>query len=274
MAFRNPAIAGQYLVRPALRSPNYVTGSTGWTVNRDGSAELNSAVIRGSVSIGNPAAQHAILANPATGDVVDVYDSSNRLVMWIDAFGTVNTALQPGLDSLEIQGNALMFYNQSSAPGSRAAVTGTSSATGSHLSVDSGRGLASNDAVLTLLDALASPDGKSYVRAQQKADNTHGPITGSLIQTDTDSSATNAIHFGVYNISTDAGGTGVFNHGAAFTPTRGFLVGVNGIGANFFYQYAWFASPFTATTAKAAFKDNLGAALASTTLGAFGLFVG
>lgn len=274
MAFRNPPIAGVTLVRPAIQSPNYVLGSAGWSINRDGTVEFNSGTFRGSVAIGNPAAQHAILANSSTGDAVDVYDSSNRLVMWIDATGTVNTALQPAGDCIEMQGNALTFFNQSSAPSSRASINGTSSATGSHLILDSGRGAASNDAVLWLLDAISSTDGKSYVRAEQKASNTHGPIVGSVLQTDSDTSANNCVHVGIYSVNTDSGGTGFITHNAGFTPTAGFLAGINGVGANFPYQYAWFASPFTATTAKAAFKDNLGNPLASTTVGVIGLFFG
>lgn len=232
MAFRNPPIAGLVLVRPALQSPNYVAGSAGWSINRNGSAEFNAGTFRGPIT------------TVVSGD----------------------TAL--------LQGNALMFYNQTTPPASRAAVSGVSTATGSRMIIDSGRGNASSSSTLWLLDALNSPDGKSYVRILQKGTNTTALVTGSVLQTDTDSSANNAVHVGVYNIATDAGGSATFSHGAAFTPTAGFLVGVNGIGANFFYQYAWFPSPFTSSTAHAAFKDNTGAALASTTLGAFGIFFG
>lgn len=50
MAFSNPITGGQgALVRPAIKSPNYVPGVTGWTINRDGSAEFNDVVIRGEL---------------------------------------------------------------------------------------------------------------------------------------------------------------------------------------------------------------------------------
>lgn len=49
MPFNNPIVAGTTLVRPAIRSPNYVTGISGWTINADGSAEFNNVVIRGTV---------------------------------------------------------------------------------------------------------------------------------------------------------------------------------------------------------------------------------
>jgi hypothetical protein len=41
--------AGQ-LIRTALRSVNYVPGVSGWTINKDGTAEFNSVTIRGGVT--------------------------------------------------------------------------------------------------------------------------------------------------------------------------------------------------------------------------------
>lgn len=55
LAFANDIAGGITLVRPALRSPNYVAGSTGWTVNADGTAEFSGAVIRGDFSAGGVA---------------------------------------------------------------------------------------------------------------------------------------------------------------------------------------------------------------------------
>lgn len=49
MPFRDPIVAGDQLVRNRIRSPNYVTGVAGWTINRDGSAEFNNVVVRGTV---------------------------------------------------------------------------------------------------------------------------------------------------------------------------------------------------------------------------------
>lgn len=52
MTFSNSVVGGITLVRPAIRSPNYVQGSTGWTINADGSAEFNNVTVRGSLIIG------------------------------------------------------------------------------------------------------------------------------------------------------------------------------------------------------------------------------
>jgi hypothetical protein len=47
--FTNPVIGGEdVLIRTAIRSPDYVAGMTGWSINRDGSAEFNNVTVRGS----------------------------------------------------------------------------------------------------------------------------------------------------------------------------------------------------------------------------------
>lgn len=51
MSFTNPVTGGQgTLVRPAIKSPNYVAGVSGWSINRDGSVEFNDLTLRGTFS--------------------------------------------------------------------------------------------------------------------------------------------------------------------------------------------------------------------------------
>lgn len=44
----DPLVGSTVLRRPAIQSPNYVHGVSGWTVNADGSAEFNNLQIRGT----------------------------------------------------------------------------------------------------------------------------------------------------------------------------------------------------------------------------------
>jgi hypothetical protein len=44
----NPIVGSTVLRRPAIQSPNFVTGTSGWTINSDGSAEFNNLTIRGT----------------------------------------------------------------------------------------------------------------------------------------------------------------------------------------------------------------------------------
>lgn len=54
MGFVNPILGGGgALVRPAVRSPNYVPGAAGWTINRDGSSEFAGMVLRSTDGSGN-----------------------------------------------------------------------------------------------------------------------------------------------------------------------------------------------------------------------------
>lgn len=266
MAFSNPIVGGETLVIPSIKSRNYSAGVSGWRIARDGTVEFNGGTFRGSIEVGPVTGQHFIVNNPATGHVVDIYDSGNNLIFSIDGNGFVNTygVGIPDVPFIQIGLGGIAFFDSLTSQAGE--VTIGEGAGFTELRVSSPV-LAAGGTSLNL-ELVAPSASASFALLDQRG------ITGALVQTDHAGNGNQIIHIGAYNVTTDAGGTGIFNHGAGFTPTAGFLAGVNGIGANFPYQYAWFASPFTSATAKAAFKDNLGAALASTTLGVFGLFFG
>ena len=51
--FNNPIIGGGgALVYPSIHSPNFSTGVSGWTINKDGSVEFNNGIFRGTVTAG------------------------------------------------------------------------------------------------------------------------------------------------------------------------------------------------------------------------------
>lgn len=50
MAFSNPIIAGDTLIREAIQSENFVAGVSGWRIQRDGTAEFNDITARGDIS--------------------------------------------------------------------------------------------------------------------------------------------------------------------------------------------------------------------------------
>jgi hypothetical protein len=54
VSFSNPVTGGQgALIRPAIKSPNFVHNVSGWSINRDGSAEFNNGTFRGTVTAGS-----------------------------------------------------------------------------------------------------------------------------------------------------------------------------------------------------------------------------
>ena len=80
MGFVNPILGGGgALVRPAIKSPGYVPGVSGWSVNRDGDAEFNDITIREGTTVsglalyydGTPAAGNLILSIAAAAGVDD-----------------------------------------------------------------------------------------------------------------------------------------------------------------------------------------------------------
>lgn len=75
MGFRNPTMDKLgTLIRTLLKSDNYVAGTSGWRVTRDGAAEFNGGVFRGSIQIGNPATGEIIIDNTLTGALQAAYN--------------------------------------------------------------------------------------------------------------------------------------------------------------------------------------------------------
>lgn len=54
MAFQNSILAGTKLVREAIQSPNYVPNVSGWSINKDGTAEFADLTARGRIVSVNP----------------------------------------------------------------------------------------------------------------------------------------------------------------------------------------------------------------------------
>lgn len=71
MQFQDELAAGVTLVRPALRSPNYVAGTTGWNVGINGDAEFNNVTVRGTVVARNAAGATATLTPDAPSGIAD-----------------------------------------------------------------------------------------------------------------------------------------------------------------------------------------------------------
>lgn len=80
MEFENPIVGEEDLLRNAIRSPGFLSGSTGWRIAQDGSAEFNNVVIRGGTVVsgqalyydGTPAAGN-LIASISAVDGTDVY---------------------------------------------------------------------------------------------------------------------------------------------------------------------------------------------------------
>lgn len=100
MGFSNPVVGGTTLVRPAIHSPDYVPGVSGWSINIDGSVEFNNGTFRGTIT----AAQ--IIGAIITGGVIQtsatnpriVIDSTTNTITFINNAGHIdlNFSINPG----------------------------------------------------------------------------------------------------------------------------------------------------------------------------------
>lgn len=68
VTFKSSILAGITLIREAIRSPNFTAGSSGWSINQDGSAEFNDIVIRGGSTVGGTALWYN--GTPANGNLI------------------------------------------------------------------------------------------------------------------------------------------------------------------------------------------------------------
>lgn len=142
MAFRNPIVAGNTLVRNAIQSPNFLAGSAGWIIRRDGTAEFNSAVFRGTVVI--ESGQAVLIysgATPAAGNLV----ISIAGAAGVDAVGNsypegfaVNPDTAPSVRLGLLGGTALQYWpsgvtNEANAAAAQALATGVGTAGWSQL---------------------------------------------------------------------------------------------------------------------------------------------
>lgn len=81
------------LVFPAIKSNNYVTGSTGWIVRRDGTFELSGGTFRGEVDV-TSADGSAVLIIPNAGGTIDFVPKTIAGVT-VNANGSIYSSVAP-----------------------------------------------------------------------------------------------------------------------------------------------------------------------------------
>lgn len=128
MSFDNPLNAGQTLILGSLHSPNYVAGVSGWSINKDGTAQFNSVTIIGNrITINNTSnnGQIIIQNNAISVKAPDnngfTYPSSGVLLVSSDSSGDGEVILN-GVKSNGDTGNAA-FVDLFKARGGKATMT-------------------------------------------------------------------------------------------------------------------------------------------------------
>jgi hypothetical protein len=243
MAPGNQAITGGTVLRiPAIQSPNYVPGTSGWIINLDGTAEFNSGTFRGSIVVGPTSGAHFIVNNTATGDVIDVYNGSNQLVFSIDAAGNC-TSFSPGSigDPYTRFRNGQQEFNNASGfttidPPTISCPINTVNSTELQLYGGSPDGN-SHTAVLRLFGGTSAAGSEARI--------TQRDVTGDVLQLDSSNNNSQLVHVGQYSGNV-AGGDGhwIFNHGCSFTPLYAILTPWDAQNGDGIFQYMLWNGPF------------------------------
>lgn len=124
MQFRDEIAGGVVLVRPALQSPDYVAGASGWRVAVDGSAEFNRVTIRGGTVIGGeslyydpaPGAGNLIMSIAATAGTDPYGNTFERGLAWYTSTGAPAVQLGDDIPALLNGEQGVVAYD---VPGAR-----------------------------------------------------------------------------------------------------------------------------------------------------------
>lgn len=150
----NPVVGSTILRRPAIQSPNFVTGTSGWTVNADGSAEFNNLTIRGTFQgtdfTINTSGAFFYSGAPATGNLI----ASISPAAGTDGFGNHYVDGQASYDlvnglATSVTGGLVQFYTGSLAAGWTTAGSVQGDAAGDLLLIPkAGRGVLTSNSTL------------------------------------------------------------------------------------------------------------------------------
>jgi hypothetical protein len=231
-------VGGTVLRIPAIQSPNYVAGVSGWIIEIDGSAEFNNLTIRGQFVgtnfVINTQGAFFYSGVPANGNLIasiagtagtDAH--SNAYSAGVEVFfpsAPLQITMNPSTGRLEFFGEAA----QASA-GSAAYIGYQSPGNTSQMLLVSGLVNAlCNQARISLISGAAATEAFLQAVQESAAGAPGTAITGTLVQNDdaTGSATAKFMHAGTYNV-TFAAGAGTLTHGCAFTPTMGLAAGKN-----------------------------------------------
>lgn len=164
--FADPIAAGPgILVIPSLRSPNYVHDVSGWTINRDGSAEFNNLEIRGTFSgsdfILNSSGLFFYNGTPAAGNLTGSWAS----VAGTDTFGN---AYPRGLEVTDGAGDGIHLDTNG-----QLVILGVGNSTAGFLDAQSAGG--SSSGPLTFLSGASNADTVPQVLLLGESQDTTSP---------------------------------------------------------------------------------------------------
>jgi len=113
----NPVVGGTFLRRAAIRSPNFLAGVSGWTINQDGSAEFNNVIIRNGQVVSGTSLYYS--GPPALGNLVASIASANGTDLFGNAYLAGNVSYLGGasFSAVQLSGGQVRFQTAPAAGG-------------------------------------------------------------------------------------------------------------------------------------------------------------
>lgn len=173
MPFRNSVVGGVTLVRPAIRSPNFVTGVSGWSIDVDGSAEFNDITIRGGSVISGTSLWYS--PSPGAGNLF----LSIAAAAGTDAFGNdYPKGLSVGSDAtrqivLDVVGNTAEILFSANTP--------NANASGALLESIINAGMANEYLTLQAIGPTVDPPDNDDIRLQLNSQNADGSSEANAV---------------------------------------------------------------------------------------------
>lgn len=224
MAFQDPLVGGIALRKPAVRSPNFVAGSTGWTINIDGSAEFNNLTLRGTFFgtdyIINASGAFFYSGTPALGNLTE----SIAPAAGTDSFGNAYVA---GVASYAAGGLLSQLLNAQVVlqdQNGRQVVLNASQAAGTGMLITPAGSPGTYFAGSLLANVELGPNGRPYALLQSPADQVHNLVsTLQLLGSDGLNTTTAAIlTAALINLNGAVSSPGVASFGGIRTPLVAF----------------------------------------------------
>jgi len=97
--FSNPVAGGLTLIRQALRSLGYAAGVSGWSINKDGSAEFSDATIRGKVIATGTGGARIVIDPAGTTPEIDFLSPDGSNLAFVNLVSGAPSQAQLGINS-------------------------------------------------------------------------------------------------------------------------------------------------------------------------------
>jgi len=211
-----------------------------------------------TIPSGATTGKRIVIADPVTGNALEVYNAANQLVAWIDGFGIYHEfSSSPTSQEVQYKNDGMHLTGDTLGDTGTVVYVPATSVSGQpqlQAVVTNGNG----SSVYTLQIVVQGEDGTGT--ATLIGDERGVP--GSVLQSD-QVSTNNLTHRANYSVTTNASGIGTFAHNAGFTPKGAVATATAAVAAGA-TQFSFQPASWTSTQGTVAVKTPAGAVYVGT----------